>query len=69
MQRSTVIGPMVEFQKSVRLNQVPFSLGFWLIVLRCEMSQETRDMILGLALTIAAFLAMAIALNIALESI
>ena len=38
-----------------------------MIVLRYPKSEETRDVILGSAIAIAAFLAMTIALSIALE--
>jgi hypothetical protein len=45
----------------------PLGQAFWRIVLRCPMSQETRDAIFGLAITVAAFLAMAIAIDIAVD--
>lgn len=57
---------MVRFQISGMEIKCP-SQAFWLIVLRCPMSEETRDAILGLAIIIAAILAMTIALSLALE--
>jgi hypothetical protein len=57
---------MVQFQISGMEIKCP-SQAFWLIVLRYPKSEETRDVILGSAIAIAAFLAMTIALSIALE--